>query len=99
MVLTLWTCQLASTFTLRWCSAGTAGVEPAFAGFGDRVPIRWLIPMEKKTAPGFPGGGCTNMACRPYVTTIPVLSAALSCDNGVIHPYRFAAARNIMPLW
>jgi hypothetical protein len=29
-VLTLWTYQKSSTFTLRWCSAGTAGVEPAF---------------------------------------------------------------------
>ena len=30
MVLTLLMCQQASTFTRRWCSAGTAGVEPAF---------------------------------------------------------------------
>ena len=96
MVLTLWTCQLASTFTLRWCSAGTAGVEPAFARFGDRVPIRWLIPMKMKPPRGFPRGGCAHMAWRPYVTTIPVLRAALSCDDGFIHPYRFAAAQNVM---
>jgi len=30
------------------------------------------------------------------VTTIPVLRAALSCDDGFIHPYRFAAAQNVM---
>ena len=30
MVLTLLMCQQASTFTRRWCSVGTAGVEPAF---------------------------------------------------------------------
>ena len=37
MVLTLWTCQQASTFTLGWCSAGTAGVEPAFRSGWSRV--------------------------------------------------------------
>jgi hypothetical protein len=30
MVLTLLMCQQTSTFTLGWCSAGIAGVEPAF---------------------------------------------------------------------
>jgi len=37
MVLTLWMCQQASTFTLGWCSAGTAGVEPAFRSGWGRV--------------------------------------------------------------
>jgi hypothetical protein len=30
MVLTLLMCQQTSTFTLGWCYAGIAGVEPAF---------------------------------------------------------------------
>ena len=37
MVLTLWICQQASTFTLGWCFAGTAGVEPAFRSGWGRV--------------------------------------------------------------
>src|SRR5271163_3670089 len=37
MVLTLLMCQQASTFTLGWCFAGTAGVEPAFRSGWSRV--------------------------------------------------------------
>src|SRR5579864_79210 len=37
MMLTLLTSQQASTFTLGWCSAGIAGVEPAFRSGWGRV--------------------------------------------------------------
>ena len=34
-------------------------MNPHLPGFGDRAPIRWLIPREKKTALRFsPWGGC-----------------------------------------
>jgi hypothetical protein len=51
MVLTLLTCQQASTFTLRWCSAGTAGVEPAFRSGWSRAAYPLADPQEMKTAP------------------------------------------------
>ena len=44
MVLTLWIFQQASTFTLGWCSAGTAGVEPAFRSGWSRAAYRLADP-------------------------------------------------------
>jgi hypothetical protein len=41
MMLTLWTCQFASAFTLGWRFAGTAGIEPAHAALETAV-----LPFE-----------------------------------------------------
>jgi hypothetical protein len=38
---------------------GWQELNPHLPGFGDRAPIRWLIPVEKKTALRCsPWGGC-----------------------------------------
>ena len=56
MVLTLWICQPASTFTLGWCSAGTAGVEPAFRSGWSRVAYPVADPQVNENRPsGIPG--------------------------------------------
>ena len=44
MVLTLWMCQQASTFTLGWCAQGPQELNLHFARVGAESPIRWLIP-------------------------------------------------------
>ena len=46
MMLTLWSCQCAGTFTRRWCSQGRTESNCHSAGFGDRIPSRWVIPMR-----------------------------------------------------
>jgi hypothetical protein len=46
MMLTLWSCQRAGTFTRRWCSQGRTESNCHSAGFGDRIPSRWVIPMR-----------------------------------------------------
>jgi hypothetical protein len=46
MMLTLWSCQCAGTFTRRWCSQGRTASNCHFAGFGDRIPGRWVIPVR-----------------------------------------------------
>lgn len=58
MVLTLWMCQQASTFTLGWCAQGPQELNPHSARVGTESPIRWLIPRKMKTAPEYPWGGC-----------------------------------------
>ncbi len=42
----LWSCQYAGTFTRRWCSQGRTESNCHSAGFGDRLPIRWVIPVR-----------------------------------------------------
>ena len=45
---------------------GWQELNPHLPGFGDRAPIRWLIPKKMKTAPGYcPWGGCLVVACWP----------------------------------
>lgn len=56
MVLTLWTYQQASTFTLGWCSTGTAGVEPAFRSGWSRVAYPLADPQVNENRPGIPLG-------------------------------------------
>ena len=68
-------------------------------GFGDQVPIRWLIPINNETArdrfPGrLPYGGLVA-----YMATVLALRAASSCDDGFMHPYRFGAVQNVMDPW
>jgi hypothetical protein len=45
VMLTLWRCQGSSTCTRRWCSQGRSESNADSAGFGDRLPSRWVIPM------------------------------------------------------
>jgi hypothetical protein len=52
MVLTLLTCQQASTFTLGWCFAGTAGVEPAFRSGWSRTAYPLADPQANENRPG-----------------------------------------------
>lgn len=49
-MLTLWSCQCAGTFTRRWCLQGRTESNCHSAGFGDRLPSRWVIPMRAKSA-------------------------------------------------
>ena len=64
------------------------------------MPIRWLIPIHNETAPGLgslerlPYGGLVA-----YMATVLALRAASSCEDGFMHPYRFAAVQNIMNPW
>ena len=103
MVLTLWTCQKSSLYERL---AGTAGVEPAFSGFGDRLPIRWLIPKKMKTAPrGFPWGGCRQVPLDAYTATpppiraAPVFRAAPGCEIGLKYPARFGVCHVVIYPW
>jgi hypothetical protein len=47
MMLTLWSCQYAGTFTRRWCAQGRTESNCHSAGFGDQPPNRWVIPMQR----------------------------------------------------
>jgi hypothetical protein len=75
-------------------------LNPHLPGFGDLAPIRWLIPMKMKTAPGIlslgrlPYGGLVA-----YMATVLVLRAASSCEDGFMYPLRFATVRNVMNPW
>ena len=61
MVLTLWRCQQASTFTLGWCSAGTAGVEPAFRSGWSRAAYPVADPQVNENRPsGIPGAAALS---------------------------------------
>src|SRR6266487_6677365 len=50
VMLTLWSCQCAGTFTRRWCSQGRTESNCHLAGFGDRLPNRWVIPLRAENA-------------------------------------------------
>ena len=65
-------------------------------GFGDQVPIRWLIPINNETAPGSGPWAVAYGGLVAYMATVLALRAASSCDDGFMHPYRFAAVQNIM---
>ena len=94
----LWTCHMT-----RACTRGSQGrqkLNPHLAGFGDRLPIRWLIPKQTKTAPrGFPRGGCRQVPPRAYTTTIRPIKAAASCETGCIYPARPGACRIVIYSW
>jgi hypothetical protein len=102
-VLTLWTCQKPSLYERL---AGTAGVELAFSGFGDGLPIRWLIPKKMKTAPrGFPWGGCRQVPLEAYTATTPPIraapgsKAAPGCEIGFMYPARLGVCLVVICLW
>ena len=83
-----------------WCSAGMAGVEPAFTRFWRPGAYPLAHPEVNETAPGtlspgrLPYGGLVA-----YMATVLVLRAASSCEDGFIYPARFAAVQNVMNPW
>jgi hypothetical protein len=91
-----------------WCSQGRRESNPHSAGFGDRPPSRWLIPMKMKTAPrGFPLGRSPSAPPRGYLATIPFLGwlssrsmAAPDSEHGFSYPCCVAfACQNVMSPW
>ena len=85
------------------CTRGSQGrqeLNPHFAGFGDRLPIRWLIPKQAKTAPrGFPWDGCRQVPPGAYTTTIRPIKAAASCETGFMYPARLGVCRIVISPW
>ena len=88
------------------CTRGSHGrqeLNPHSAGFGDRLPIRWLIPGEMKTASrGFPRGGHWRVPLGAYPATTPIprpIRAARSGGTGFMYPARFGACHVVICLW
>jgi len=100
MVLTLWMGQLASTFTLRWCSAGTRRVERRFRRYWRPAAYPLAHPYVTENRPsGLSLGRLPSRALAGYVATVPMLRTASGCEDGSIYPSLFAAVRNVMASW
>ena len=95
MVLTLLTCQQASTFTLGWCAQGPQELNPHSARVGTGPPNRWLIPIKEEPPGGNSLGRFPVTRIRPYPGTSAMRSAS-DVRGWLCHPRDSFACVNIM---
>lgn len=99
MMLTLWSCQCAGTFTRRWCSQGRTESNCHSAGFGDRIPSRWVIPMRAEMrSPNRTCGECISNQLKTARGAFPRRAAPGVCPGKGLsrnHPARLAGAQQV----